>query len=241
MSKKTEGTAPILPRRWVIPGMVSVAICLLLVIAVMALWGRDAVYTSGTATTGTTNTTEAIPTATGDGATLEEAVATHYATIEIASYGTVTLELYGNSAPETVENFVALAEKGFYNGLTFHRIIQGFMMQGGDPLGNGYGSSGTAIFGEFRDNGFENNLSHLRGVISMARSKAYDSASCQFFIVHQNNPESLDGKYAAFGYVTEGIEVVDAICEAARPIDGNGGIAAAAQPVITSITITPAL
>ena len=129
-----------------------------------------------------------------------------------------------------------LAESGFYDGLTFHRIIEGFMMQGGDPEGNGTGGSDETIVGEFLDNGYDNNLTHTRGAISMARSNDYDSASSQFFIVHEDS-EYLDGQYAVFGYVTEGMEVVDAVCAAAEPTDGNGTISAEDQPVITSITI----
>lgn len=129
-----------------------------------------------------------------------------------------------------------LAKSGFYDGLTFHRIIEDFMMQGGCPKGDGTGNSGTYIKGEFSANGFANNISHERGVISMARGDAYDSASCQFFIVHKDSPH-LDGKYAAFGRVTSGLEVVDDICESARPLDSNGKIAESVQPKITSITI----
>lgn len=161
---------------------------------------------------------------------------TYYADIVIADYGTITVELDGEAAPITVENFVSLAKDGFYDGLTFHRIMEGFMMQGGDPNGNGTGGSGTTIKGEFSENGVQNDLSHTRGAISMARSMDKDSASSQFFIVHQDST-FLDGSYAAFGYVTEGMDVVDAICEAAKPTDGNGTIPADAQPVITSITI----
>lgn len=160
----------------------------------------------------------------------------YYADITIKDYGTITVQLDQASAPITVANFVKLAESGFYDGLTFHRIIKGFMMQGGDPKGNGNGGSGETIVGEFAANGHDNPLSHTRGAISMARAKSYDSASSQFFIVHRDSPH-LDGQYAAFGYVTEGIEIVDAICEAAVPTDFNGSIAADAQPVITSITI----
>lgn len=159
------------------------------------------------------------------------------AVIEIENYGSITLELDGNAAPITVANFVKLAEAGFYDGLTFHRIMEGFMMQGGCPLGTGTGGSETKIKGEFKDNGVDNPLSHTRGTISMARSMAPDSASSQFFIVHQDST-FLDGSYAAFGHVTEGIEVVDAVCEAAEPTDNNGSIAKENQPVITSITIT---
>lgn len=161
---------------------------------------------------------------------------THYAEITIRDYGTITVALYGNAAPITVENFVALAEDGFYDGLTFHRIWKGFMMQGGDPKGNGTGGSGKTIVGEFSDNGIENVLSHTRGAISMARSQKYDSASSQFFIV-QEDSTGLDGQYAVFGYVTDGMDVVDAICEDAKPIDGNRMIASDQQPVITSIII----
>ena len=135
-----------------------------------------------------------------------------------------------------MNNFISLIQKGFYDGLTFHRIIEGFMIQGGDPDGNGTGGSEQTIKGEFRENGVENSLSHTRGAISMARSNDYDSASSQFFIVHEDST-FLDGSYAAYGYVTEGMEVVDAICADAEPIDGDGFIAPENQPVIQSITI----
>ena len=161
----------------------------------------------------------------------------YYADIEIQDYGTITVQLDQASAPITAANFVSLAESGFYDGLTFHRIIEGFMMQGGDPNGDGTGGSDETIVGEFTDNGYDNALSHTRGAISMARSSDYDSASSQFFIVHEDSSASLDGQYAVFGYVTEGMDVVDAVCESAEPTDGNGTIDAEAQPVITSITI----
>lgn len=163
-------------------------------------------------------------------------IADVYADIEIEGYGTISLELDGTSAPITVENFIKLAESGFYDGLTFHRIMEGFMMQGGDPNGNGTGGSDETIVGEFAQNGYENNLSHTRGAISMARSMAYDSASSQFFIVHEDST-FLDGSYAVFGYVTEGIEIVDQICADAVPTDDNGSIPAEEQPVIKTITI----
>ena len=165
--------------------------------------------------------------------------ATYYADIEIADYGTITVELDQAAAPTTVKNFISLAESGFYDGLTFHRIMAGFMMQGGDPNGNGTGGSDTKIVGEFSANGYDNPISHERGVISMARSRDYDSASSQFFIMHAD-AEYLDGQYAAFGHVTEGMDVVDAVCEAAEPTDNNGSIAKDAQPVITNITIREA-
>ncbi len=123
---------------------------------------------------------------------------------------TITLELYPEIAPITVENFVSLVKEGFYNGLIFHRVIAGFMIQGGDPMGIGIGGSGKNIKGEFKANGVENSLSHQRGVISMARSQMFDSASSQFFICHAD-ATFLDGQYAAFGRVIEGIETVDEI------------------------------
>jgi len=159
-----------------------------------------------------------------------------YADIEIQDYGTVTIRLDQESAPITTENFINLAKSGFYDGLTFHRIMEGFMMQGGDPEGTGMGGSDQTIVGEFSENGYDNDLSHTRGAVSMARSNDYDSASSQFFIVHQDSV-FLDGQYAVFGYVTEGMEVVDQICESAEPTDGNGTIPADQQPVITKITI----
>lgn len=160
----------------------------------------------------------------------------YYADIVIEGHGTVTVELDHETAPVTVENFVTLAEAGFYDGLTFHRIMDGFMMQGGDPNGDGTGGSEETIVGEFSENGYENNLSHTRGVISMARSSEYDSASSQFFIVHEDST-FLDGQYAAFGWVTEGMDIVDTICTEAEPTDSNGTIPAEQQPVITSIEI----
>ena len=124
--------------------------------------------------------------------------------------GKITLELYPEKAPITVENFLKLVGEGFYNGLTFHRIIPGFMIQGGDPLGNGMGGAEKKIKGEFRSNGVDNDLKHERGVISMARSYDPNSASSQFFIMHKTSPH-LDGQYAAFGRVIEGMDVVDEI------------------------------
>ena len=132
------------------------------------------------------------------------------ATITMEDGRKIQLELYPEIAPITVENFVRLAKEGFYNGLIFHRVISGFMIQGGDPQGNGIGGSGKNIYGEFAANGFDNPLSHTRGVISMARSQNFNSASSQFFIMHADGT-FLDGQYAAFGKVTDGISVVDTI------------------------------
>ena len=130
--------------------------------------------------------------------------------IEMENGGLIKIELYPEIAPKTVANFEKLVKEGFYDGLTFHRIIPGFMIQGGDPLGNGMGGSEENIYGEFRMNGFQNNLKHERGVISMARAQSPNSASSQFFIMHANAPH-LDGGYAAFGRVIEGMDVVDEI------------------------------
>lgn len=159
----------------------------------------------------------------------------HHVEIQIKDKGTIKAELDADAAPITVTNFVKLAKEGFYDGLTFHRIINGFMMQGGDPSGNGTGGSDTTIKGEFKSNGVENPLPHTRGAISMARSQA-DSASSQFFIVHQDSL-FLDGNYAVFGYVTEGMEIVDEICENAQVIDNNGTVKAGTQPVMDSVKV----
>lgn len=166
-----------------------------------------------------------------------QAKGTHHAEINIKDYGVIKVELNGDVAPITVANFINLANSHFYDGLTFHRIIDGFMMQGGDPLGNGTGGSENTIKGEFSQNGVENNLSHTRGAISMARSTDMDSASSQFFIV-QSDSTYLDGQYACFGYVTDGMDIVDEICKNAVTTDSNGSVSAENQPVINSITIT---
>ncbi len=160
----------------------------------------------------------------------------HHAEMVIKDYGTIALELDADVAPITVENFAQLVNEGFYNGLTFHRIISGFMIQGGDPQGTGMGGSDKEIKGEFAANGVKNNISHTRGVISMARATAYDSASSQFFIVHQDS-KFLDGNYAGFGRVTSGIEIVDKICADAKVEDNNGTVLKANQPIIEKITM----
>lgn len=159
---------------------------------------------------------------------------THHAEMVVKDYGTVKMELYADIAPITVANFAKLVNEGFYNGLTFHRIMSGFMIQGGDPLGNGTGGSDEEIKGEFALNGVENSIPHTRGTISMARASAYNSASSQFFIMHQDYT-GLDGAYAAFGKVTDGMEVVDKICENVIPVDNNGTVLKNEQPVIESI------
>ena len=167
-------------------------------------------------------------------------VGTHHAEIDIQDYGTITVELDGDAAPMTVQNFMDLANDGFYDGLTFHRIIAGFMMQGGDPSGNGTGGSENTIKTPEKIDAFyaqkealEENKEFVR---IMARSQNPDSASSQFFICHADST-FLDGQYACFGYVTDGMDVVDAVCEAAQPTDGNGTIPADQQPVITAIRV----
>jgi peptidyl-prolyl cis-trans isomerase B (cyclophilin B) len=132
-------------------------------------------------------------------------------TIEMEDGGVMKAELYPETAPNTVNNFISLIKQGFYDGVIFHRVIPGFMIQGGDPKGVGVGGPGYCIRGEFSANGFQNNLAHSRGVLSMARTMAPNSAGSQFFIMHEDSPH-LDGQYAAFGKVIEGIEVVDKIC-----------------------------
>lgn len=160
----------------------------------------------------------------------------HNVKIEIEEYGDIVLELDADVAPITVTNFIGLVNSGFYDGLTFHRIIDGFMIQGGDPLGNGTGGTDNKIKGEFSANGVKNDISHKRGVVSMARAKAYDSASSQFFIVHEDS-EFLDGNYAAFGHVTSGMEVVDKICEKVKVEDENGTVLKENQPKIKKIIV----
>jgi cyclophilin family peptidyl-prolyl cis-trans isomerase len=168
--------------------------------------------------------------------TSEPLTGLHHAEIEVKDYGTIKVELDADTAPISVTNFVKLAQEHFYDGLTFHRIIDGFMIQGGDPEGTGRGGSDETIKGEFSENGVKNDISHERGVISMARSSDPDSASSQFFIV-QSDSTYLDGQYAAFGHVTEGMDIVDQICKDAKPTDNNGTISADEQPVMTSVTI----
>lgn len=154
--------------------------------------------------------------------------------IKVKDYGTIYAEIDADTAPITVTNFVNLCKKHFYDGLTFHRIIKDFMIQGGDPNGDGTGGSDETIKGEFSDNGVENPLKHTRGALSMARSQDNDSASSQFFIV-QKTASYLDGQYAVFGYVYEGMDIVDKICDDVQVEDSNGTVAKENQPVIESI------
>ena len=161
----------------------------------------------------------------------------HHVEIDVADYGTIALELDGDTAPITVENFLKLAKSGFYDGLTFRGDVYKSQFQGGDPQGNGMGGSDETIKGEFSANGVENDISHVRGVISMARNGYdMDSASSQFFIV-QSDSTFLDGQYAAFGHVTDGMEIVDAICKDPPVEDSNGTVLAENQPVITEVRV----
>lgn len=155
--------------------------------------------------------------------------------MSVKDYGKINLKLNADVAPITVTNFVNLVNEGFYNNLTFHRIIKDFMIQGGDPLHNGTGGSKNKIKGEFKVNGVNNNISHKKGVISMARSSDYDSASSQFFIVTKDST-FLDGEYAAFGVVTSGLDVVLKISDV-KAIDDNGTVEYKNQPVIEYIKV----
>ena len=155
----------------------------------------------------------------------------------VTNKGTIKIKLFPEYAPKAVENFMRHAKDGYYNGLTFHRVIDGFMIQGGDPNGDGTGGSSEKIKGEFKSNGVQNNISHVRGTISMARSSANNSASSQFFIM-QKDTTSLDGKYAAFGTVTSGIDIVDKICKDCTDTNQNGVITdKSKQPVISTVRV----
>jgi len=226
-------------KRNLITVLTILGICLLLVgFSALLIWDMtrptDPSQTNNSSTP--TTTTNAAHASVG---TVTSVKATHYADIDIKDYGVITVALDSVTAPETVTNFLMLADSGFYDGLTFHRIMEGFMMQGGDPNGNGSGGSDRNITGEFADNGFENPLSHVRGAISMARATDYNSGSSQFFIVHEDST-FLDGQYAAFGYVTEGMDIVDKICTSAEPVDNNGTIPSTQQPIINTITVRTA-
>lgn len=238
--KIAEITAPARKKKIIV---ISITAAIVALAVALAAWMTAAFILNGknntsTTSSGTSNTSSAIDPSVITKPVIElDDEATYYADIDIKNHGTITVELDQSMAPVTVSNFINLSNKGFYDGLTFHRIIEGFMMQGGDPEGNGTGGAENDIIGEFSENGHNNTISHKRGVISMARATDPNSASSQFFIVHEDNPESLDGKYAAFGHVTKGMDIVDTICESAKPTDGNGTISAADQPIINSIKI----
>lgn len=206
--------------------------CVLYALVLMTALVGCGKSTTTTAGDGTQNAGNVADTDTGDLLSGK-----HYAVITVKDYGEISLELDADTAPITVTNFVNLVNKGFYDGLTFHRVIDGFMIQGGDPEGNGTGGSDKNITGEFAANGIKNDLKHERGVISMARSKLPDSASSQFFIMHETAAH-LDGQYAAFGKVTSGMDIVDKIAKNTPVTDSNGTVLPKNQPVITSVKMT---
>jgi len=160
----------------------------------------------------------------------------YYVEMSVKKYGKIQLELDADIAPITVTNFINLVNDKFYDGLTFHRIIAGFMIQGGGYNNDGYRKTADTIKGEFKNNGVNNSILHTRGVISMARADAYNSASSEFFIM-QEDDDYLDGKYAAFGHVTKGMDVVDKIATTAKPTDNNGSINLDERPVIEYIKV----
>ncbi len=230
-------------KKLAIYGGIALAVIAAVLVLVLCL-GGDKTPTYTTSDDGNTPTTA--PAQVQDGAkhapgsySSDTISGKHHVAIEVKDYGTIQVELDADVAPITVANFLNLAESGFYNGLTFHRIMEGFMMQGGDPQGTGMGGSDIEIKGEFIGNGVNNPLSHTRGAISMARAGySMDSASSQFFIVHED-ALSLDGQYACFGYVTEGMDIVDAVCAYSTSVvvDDNGTVPAEDQPGITSVTV----
>jgi len=193
--------------------------------------------TSETQSTGAPDNTEVLTTEATEATINTEGHELHHVAIAVADYGTIELELDATIAPITVANFLDLASSGFYDGLTFHRIIYGFMIQSGNPEGTGFGGSPNTIYGEFAANGYNNPISHTRGTISMARNGYdMDSASSQFFIVHQDST-FLDGNYAAFGRVTSGMDIVDGIAANTPVEDDNGTTLPENQPRIASITV----
>lgn len=220
----------------VIAGIVVLALIVLGIFAITMNGNNN----DSSATTETTSTTAAVAetTVAEEASYIDTADISgkHHAEIDIKDYGKISVELDADSAPISVQNFMNLAENGFYNGLTFHRIIKDFMMQGGDPLGTGSGGSDQNIKGEFTSNGVDNPLSNTRGAIAMARSTDYNSASSQFFIV-QKDSTNLDGQYAVFGYVTDGMDIVDEICNNVVNTDNNGAVESDKRPIINTIKI----
>ena len=217
--------------------VLSLIMAILLGLSVLSMAGCGNNNTSSTKESSNTESSQIVETtSTADSAPFTYTGKKTGIVINVKDYGTIEADLYDELAPITVENIKKLIGEKFYDGLTFHRIIKGFMIQGGDPKGDGTGGAPDTIKGEFAQNGVENNLSHTRGVLSMARSSAPDSASSQFFIVHQDST-FLDGQYAGFGMVTKGMEVVDKIAEETPVTDSNGTVIKSNQPVIESITL----
>ena len=211
----------------------SILAVVTLTLCALAGCGSKKSDTSSNANVGTSSS-ESIGDSSSDGT--EQLSGKHHVVIKVKDYGEIKVELDADTAPISVTNFINLAKKGFYDGLTFHRIIDGFMIQGGDPRGDGTGGSEQTIKGEFSENGVENNISHVRGTISMARSSDNDSASSQFFIV-QSDSEYLDGQYAGFGNVISGMDIVDKICKDTPVTDTNGTVEKSNQPVIEKIEV----
>ena len=229
---KTESKDPGKPK-WI--RYIAALLCVALVVAAGIMLFKD----KGNEPEGGTGTYDGPSEGDNGDTETENLKVIYHVVMEIKDYGTIELELDKSKAPRTVKNFVDLVERGFYDGLTFHRIMDGFMIQGGDPEGNGTGGSDKKIIGEFSANGVENTISHKRGTISMARASGdYNSARSQFFICQVDCSSSLDGQYAAFGHVTSGMEVVDQICKDAKPTDNNGTIPKSEQPVILSVKVT---
>lgn len=238
-------------RQTLIVCAVAVAVILLAVILAIVLGGTDATVGGGKETTAGTTPSTAPSTSAPSTSTVdmtavkaeidsmsvadftETTQTTEYVKVTIKHYGDVVIRLRSDIAPITVANFQKLVGEGFYNGLTFHRIMQGFMIQGGDPKGDGTGGSGTTIKGEFKINGIQNDLSHVAGVISMARkSMPYDSATSQFFICNADASASLDGKYAGFGYVVAGLDVVLTVSEVEVKANASGETSVPVEPVV---------
>jgi peptidyl-prolyl cis-trans isomerase B (cyclophilin B) len=238
-------------RQTLIVCAVAVAVILLAVILAIVLGGTDATVGGGKETTAgttpsTTPSTSAPSTSTVDMSAVKAEIdsmsvadftettqTTEYVKVTIKHYGDVVIRLRSDIAPITVANFQKLVGEGFYNGLTFHRIMQGFMIQGGDPKGDGTGGSGTTIKGEFKINGIQNDLSHVAGVISMARRNTpYDSATSQSFICNADASASLDGKYAGFGYVVAGLDVVLTVSEVEVKAGASGENSVPVEPVV---------
>ena len=220
--------------------LISFTVALMLVVSCFALAGCGKSASSSNAASSNNATVAPVTVAPTTPATFDSPSAyTGKKTsieIKVKDYGTIEADLFDDLAPITVANFKKLVNDKFYDDLTFHRIIKDFMIQGGDPKGDGTGGSSDKIKGEFANNGVQNNLAHTRGVLSMARSNDPNGASSQFFIVHKDSPH-LNGDYAAFGVVTKGMDVVDKITESVPVTDGNGTVAKSNQPVIESIRL----
>ena len=237
-------------RQTMIVCLVAAAVVILALVLALALGGIDKTSDGSDSTTPTATTTAGQTTSTVEPnadmtaikaeidsmevADFTETIkTTEYVKLTIKHYGDVVIRLRSDIAPITVANFQKLVGEGFYNGLTFHRIYKGFMMQGGDPKGDGTGGSGTSIKGEFKINGVQNDLSHITGVISMARrSTPYDSATSQFFICNADASKSLDGSYAAFGYVVAGLDVVLTVSEVEVKANASGENSLPLEPVV---------